>query len=63
MRAALDVTFRRPLETIALGVVLLVVNLAGAAAALMPLLTLTVAFSFLAAAHYVLPRNPLREAR
>jgi hypothetical protein len=59
-RAALEVALRRPLETAALGIALLVVNLAGAAAALMPLLTLTVAFTFLAAAHYVLPRNPLR---
>jgi hypothetical protein len=63
LRAAVEVMFRRPLETLALGAVLLALNLAGAAAALMPLLTLTVAFTFLAAAHYVLPRNPLREAR
>lgn len=40
---------------LALGLVLLLVNLVGAAAVL-PLLTLTVAFSFLAAAHLVLPR-------
>ena len=60
-RAALELALRRPLETAALGLVLLVVNLAGAAAALMPLLTLTIAFTFLAAAHYVLPRNPLPE--
>lgn len=63
VRAAVEVMFRRPLETLALGVALLIVNLVGVAAALMPFLTLTVAFSFLAAAHYVLPRNPLREAR
>lgn len=62
-RAALEVLLRRPLETIALALALLVVNLLGAAAALMPLLTLTIAYSFLAAAHYVLPRNPFREAR
>jgi hypothetical protein len=61
-RGALALVLRRPLETTALGVALLVVNLAGAAAALLPLLTLTVAYTFLAAAHYVLPRNPLREA-
>ena len=61
-RAAGEVAFRRPFETAALGIALLVINLAGAAAALMPLLTLTIAYSFLAAAHYVLPRNPLREA-
>ena len=61
-RAAAEVAFRRPFETAALAIALLCVNLAGAAAALMPLLTLTIAYSFLAAAHYVLPRNPLREA-
>jgi hypothetical protein len=60
-RAALELALRRPLQTAALGLVLLAVNLAGAAAALMPLLTLTIAFTFLAAAHYVLPRNPLPE--
>jgi hypothetical protein len=52
---------RRPTATAALGLVLLVVNAAGAAAALMPLVTLTLAYSFLAAAHFALPRNPLRE--
>jgi hypothetical protein len=62
-RAAVELMFRRPLETLALGAALLVVNLAGAVAALMPLLTLTIAFSFLAAAHYVLPRNPFTEVR
>ena len=31
--------------------------------ALMPFLTLTVAYSFLAAAHFVLPRPPLLEAQ
>jgi hypothetical protein len=61
-RPALAVALRRPLETAALGIALLALNAAGAAAALMPLLTLTIAYSFLAAAHYVLPRNPLREA-
>lgn len=63
VRGALEVMLRRPLETIALTVALFLLNLLGAAAALMPLLTLTIAYSFLAAAHYVLPRNPLREAR
>jgi hypothetical protein len=62
-RGALEVLLRRPVETLALALALLVVNLIGLAAALMPLLTLTIAYSFLAAAHYVLPRNPLREAR
>lgn len=44
----------RPLATIGLGLLLLVINAAGIAAGLMPFLTLTVAFSFLAAAHFVL---------
>jgi hypothetical protein len=52
----------RPWATLALGLVLLVVNLAGIAAALMPFLTLTVAYSFLATAHFVLPR-PITEER
>jgi hypothetical protein len=62
-RGSLEVMLRRPLETLALALALFLLNLLGAAAALMPLLTLTIAYSFLAAAHYVLPRNPLREAR
>jgi hypothetical protein len=45
----------RPGATIALGLVLLLVNLVGLAAAVMPFLTLTVAYTFLAAAHFVLP--------
>jgi hypothetical protein len=53
---------RRPLGFAALALVLALVNMLGAAAALAPLLTLTVAYSFLAAAHFTLPRNPIREA-
>ena len=48
---------RRP-EAVGLALVLLAVNLVGLAAALIPFLTLTVAFSFLAAAHFALPREP-----
>jgi hypothetical protein len=59
VRAALTATFQRPLEATALTIALLVVNLAGAAAALMPLLTLTLAYSSLAAAHFSLPRPGL----
>jgi hypothetical protein len=59
VRAALTATFQRPLEATALTIALLVVNLAGAAAALMPLLTLTLAYSSLAAAHFSLPRPAL----
>ena len=54
---------RRPGGFVALGLVLAVVNVLGAAAALAPLLTLTVAYSALAAAHFTLPRSPIREAR
>jgi len=44
----------RPLSAIGLGAALLVVNAAGAVAVI-PVLTLTLAYSFLAAAHFVLP--------
>jgi hypothetical protein len=51
----------RPVRALGLFVVLLLVNLLGLAAGVMPLLTLTIAYSFLAAAHFALPRSPLRE--
>jgi hypothetical protein len=51
----------RPWPTLAFGLVLLAVNVAGVAAALMPFLTLTVAYSFLAAAHFVLPQPATEE--
>ena len=53
-RAAAQFVAQRPWATLALGLALHAINLAGAAAALMPFLTLTVAYSFLAAAHFVL---------
>jgi hypothetical protein len=53
---------RRPLASLTLALALLVVNTAGAAAAVLPLLTLTIAYSFLAAAHFALPSKPLEEA-
>ena len=46
---------RRPGATVSLAAVLAAVNLLGIAAAVMPFLTLTVAFSFLAAAHFAVP--------
>jgi hypothetical protein len=46
--------FRRPVSALGIGAVLLVVNLAGTFAVI-PVLTLTLAYSFLAAAHFVLP--------
>lgn len=48
---------RRPGATLLLGLALLVVNLLGVAAAVMPFLTLTVAYSFVAVAHFVLPKE------
>lgn len=51
----------RPWATLALGLVLLAVNVAGVAAAVLPFLTLTLAYSFLATAHFVLPRPTTEE--
>jgi hypothetical protein len=45
----------RPGATLVLGVALGLVNIAGIAAAVMPFLTLTIAYTFLATAHFVLP--------
>jgi hypothetical protein len=44
----------RPLSALGIGAALLVVNVAGTFAVI-PVLTLTLAYSFLAAAHFVLP--------
>jgi hypothetical protein len=52
---------RRPLAAVALGLVLLVVNLAGLALAVLPFLTMTVAYSSLAAARFAVPPAPLEE--
>jgi len=52
---------RRPLSTLSFAAALVIVNLLGIAAGVMPFLTLTIAFSFVAAAHFALPRSPLRE--
>jgi hypothetical protein len=60
-RAAMDAAAfvaSRPGATLVLGIALLLVNIAGIAAAAMPFLTLTVAYTFLATAHFVLPPNP-----
>jgi hypothetical protein len=53
---------RRPLASLALALALVVVNAVGAAAAVLPLLTLTIVYSFLAAAHFALPAKPFEEA-
>lgn len=59
--AALSVA-RRPLGFLGLAVALLLVNVIGVAAAILPFLTLTIAYSFLVSAHFALPENPAREA-
>jgi hypothetical protein len=58
---ALSDFLRRPLATIGFALALVVVNVLGLAAGVLPLLTLTIAYSFLAAAHFALPRSPLRD--
>ena len=47
---------RRPAAVFALALALLLINLAGLVAGVIPFLTLTVAYSFLAAARFALPR-------
>ena len=54
-RRAATLAAQRPGATLLLGLALLLVNLAGIAAAVMPFLTITVAYSFVAVAHFVLP--------
>jgi len=49
---------QRPGATLLLGLALLLVNLAGIVAAVMPFLTVTVAYSFVAVARFVLPKEP-----
>lgn len=53
---------RRPLGFVGLALALLLVNAIGVAAAILPFLTLTIAYSFLVSAHFALPKNPAREA-
>jgi hypothetical protein len=58
---ALSDFLSRPVATIGLALALLVVNVLGFAAGVLPFLTLTIAYSFLATAHFALPRSELRE--
>jgi hypothetical protein len=58
-RRAATVVAQRPGATLLFGLALLVVNLAGVAAAVMPFLTITIAYSFVAVAHFVLPEEAL----
>jgi hypothetical protein len=52
----------RPLGFFGLALAILLVNLIGLAAAVLPFLTLTMAFSFLAVAHFALPVDHTRES-
>jgi hypothetical protein len=52
---ALRTVLSRPLQSLVLTFALAVVNLAGVVLAVVPFLTLTIAYSFLAAARFVLP--------
>jgi hypothetical protein len=56
VRKSLVGLLRRPAAGSALALALLAINLVGLVAGLVPFLTLTVAYSFLAAAHFALPR-------
>jgi hypothetical protein len=58
---ALSDFLTRPIPAFGFALALLVVNAIGLVAAVMPFLTLTVAYSFLATAHFALPRGSLRE--
>jgi hypothetical protein len=61
VREAALVVGRRPRGFAGLALALLLVNAIGLAAAILPFLTLTIAYSFLVSAHFALPRNPARE--
>jgi hypothetical protein len=61
VRDAAFVVGRRPWGFAGLAIVLLLVNVIGLAAAILPFLTLTIAYSFLVSAHFALPKNPARE--
>ena len=62
LRNAALVAARRPGASVGLAAALLLVNLLGIAAAVLPFLTMTIAYSFLAAAHFVVPRSSTKEA-
>lgn len=62
---ALSDFLSRPVAAFAFALALLIINVLGVAAAVMPFLTLTIAYSFLASAHFALPRSratPMRES-
>jgi hypothetical protein len=62
LRDAAMVTLRRPFGFVGLGLLLLFLNAVGIIAAILPFLTLTIAYSFLVSAHFALPKSPAREA-
>jgi hypothetical protein len=61
VRDAALVVGRRPWGFVGLAFALLLVNVIGVVAAILPFLTLTIAYSFLVSAHFALPQNPARE--
>lgn len=61
VRDAALVLGHRPWGFAGLALALLLVNAIGVAAAILPFLTLTIAYSFLVSAHFALPQNPARE--
>lgn len=61
VRDAALVVGRRPFGFAGLAGAVLLVNVIGLVAAILPFLTLTIAYSFLVAAHFALPKNPARD--
>jgi len=57
---ALSDFLARPLTAFGFALALVLVNVLGIAVGVMPFLTLTIAYSFLAAAHFALPRSQVR---
>jgi hypothetical protein len=60
--AAALALMRRPVATTTVGLALLVVNLLGVVAAVLPFLTMTIAYSALVAARFALAPAPIQEA-
>lgn len=61
LRDAARLVARRPVGFAGLALALLLLNVVGLAAAILPFLTMTIAYSFLVSAHFALPKNPSRE--
>jgi hypothetical protein len=62
LREAALMLLRRPLAFTGLAAALFVINLLGLVAAVLPFLTMTIAYSFLAAAYFTLPPSRAQEA-